>query len=267
MIEEYVGNLQKFLKNRHPETLLILGSGLGRLADDILDKQVVSYQDLGFPASTVSGHAGNLIIGRLGSKEVACMQGRFHLYEGYKPELIKEVIAAFAAVGIKELIVTNAAGSLRADMPTGSLMLIKDHINLSGKNPLIGPNDERFGPRFPDMSNAYDKVLSSRLLNIAAEQGIKIYEGTYLMVLGPTFETPAEVRAFGILGADAVGMSTVPEVIAAVYVGMKVLGVSVITNLGTGLQQKTQSHAETLAQADGAAVKLARLLKMYMEEK
>lgn len=267
MIEEYVGNLRKFLKNRHPEILLILGSGLGRLADEILDKQVVSYQDLGFPISTVSGHAGNLIIGRLGSKEVACMQGRFHLYEGYKPELIKEVIAAFAAVGIKELIVTNAAGSLRADMPAGSLMLIKDHINFSGQNPLIGPNDERFGPRFPDMSNAYNKEQSACLLDIAAEQGIKMYEGTYLMVSGPTFETPAEVRAFGILGADAVGMSTVSEVIAAVYAGMKVLGVSVITNLGAGLQQKTQSHAETLAQADGAAVKLSRLLKMYMEEK
>ena len=170
-------------------------------------------------------------------------------------------------LGIKDILATNAAGSANPDFKPGDVVVIEDHLNLFCSNTLTGGHNPEFGPRFPDMSNAYDKVLSSRLLNIAAEQGIKIYEGTYLMVLGPTFETPAEVRAFGILGADAVGMSTVPEVIAAVYVGMKVLGVSVITNLGTGLQQKTQSHAETLAQADGAAVKLARLLKMYMEEK
>lgn len=267
MMTEYVENLRRCLAEKKPETLLILGSGLGSLADSLQNKTEISYSELGFPVSTVAGHAGKLAVGDIAGKTVACMQGRFHLYEGYDPNLIKNVIAAFAAVGIKKLIVTNAAGSLRADMPAGSLMLITDHINFSGRNPLAGPNDDKVGPRFPDMSEAYNKAEISKIKAIAEQKNIKLYEGVYLMVLGPNFETPAEVKAFGILGADAVGMSTVPEVIAAVYAGMKVIGLSVITNLGTGLQSKVQSHAETLAQADEASKKLADLLHFYMGEK
>ena len=266
MIETFKENLLRELNGRKPETLLILGSGLGSLADEIENKLIIKYETIGFPKSGVSGHAGQLVVGKLGKQEVVCMQGRFHLYEGYNPELIKNVMCAFKAVGVKNLVVTNAAGSLNVDMPAGSLMLIEDHINFSSKNPLLGANNEKYGPRFIDLSNTYDKYLRSKIKDIADKLNIKLFEGVYLMVLGPNFETAAEIRAFKILGADAVGMSTVPEVLAAVYSGMKVLGVSVITNLGTGLKTSVQSHAETLEQAQKATQKLADLLKAYMEE-
>jgi len=249
-----------------PETLLILGSGLGMLADEITNKIVIEYEKIGFPKSSVLGHAGQLVVGTLGNKEVVCMQGRFHLYEGHNPELIKNVMCAFKAIGVQNLIVTNAAGSLNTDMPAGSLMLISDHINFSGKNPLVGANDEKYGPRFVDLSNVYDISLRNKIKSIADKHNIKLFEGVYLMVLGPNFETAAEIKAFKILGADAVGMSTVPEVLSAVYSGMKVLGVSVITNLGTGLKTSVQSHTETLREAQKATQKLATLLKIYMEE-
>lgn len=266
MIDTYVQNLKKELGNKKPDTLLILGSGLGSLADEIKNKVIIEYEKVGFPKSSVSGHAGQLVVGTLGKTEVVCMQGRFHLYEGHHPELIKNVMCAFKAIGVKKLIVTNAAGSLNADMPAGSLMLISDHINFSGKNPLLGANDEKYGPRFVDLSNAYDVDLRNKIKKIAEQSDLKLYEGVYLMVLGPNFETAAEIRAFKTLGADAVGMSTVPEVLSAIYTGMKVLGVSVITNLGTGLKTSAQSHTETLEQAQKATQKLAQLLKEYMEK-
>ena len=266
MIETYKENLLRELNGKNPDTLLILGSGLGTLADEIENKIVIEYEKVGFPKSSVSGHAGQLVVGTLGKTEVVCMQGRFHLYEGHNPELIKNVICAFKAIGVKNLVVTNAAGSLNVDMPAGSLMLINDHINFSGKNPLLGANDEKYGPRFVDLSNTYDLDLRNKLKNMAEKLNIKLFEGVYLMVLGPNFETAAEIRAFKVLGADAVGMSTVPEVMSAVYAGMKVLGVSVITNLGTGLKTTVQSHAETLQEAQKATQKLATLLKAYMEE-
>lgn len=265
MIETYKANLLRELKGKKPETLLILGSGLGTLADEIKNKIIIGYDSVGFPKSTVSGHAGQLVVGTLGNTEVVCMQGRFHLYEGHNPELIKNVICAFKAIGVKNLIVTNAAGSLNTDMPAGSLMLINDHINFSSKNPLWGANDEKYGPRFVDLSNTYDKDLRDKVKRIANSLNIELFEGVYLMVLGPNFETAAEIRAFKVLGADAVGMSTVPEVLAAVYSGMKVLGVSVITNLGTGLKTSVQSHTETLEQAQKATQKLANLLRKYLE--
>ena len=266
MIQKYTENLKKYLGNRKPEILLILGSGLGSMADEIDDKLVIEYENIGFPKSGVSGHAGRLIVGKMGNYEVVCMQGRFHLYEGHNPELIKNVICAFKQVGVKKLIVTNAAGSLDVNMPAGSLMLINDHINFSGKNPLLGANDDKYGPRFVDLSEAYDINLQNKLKEIANKKGIELFEGVYLMVLGPNFETAAEIRAFKVLGANAVGMSTVPEVMSAVYAGMKVLGVSVITNLGTGLKTSAQSHTETLEQAQKATQKLAVLLKSYMEK-
>ncbi len=266
MIDTFKNNLLSELKGKKPETLLILGSGLGSLADEIENKLVIEYEKVGFPKSSVSGHAGQLVVGTLGKQEVVCMQGRFHLYEGHHPELIKNVMCAFKAIGVKNLIVTNAAGSLNANMPAGSLMLINDHINFSGKNPLLGANDEKYGPRFVDLSNTYDIDLRKKIQNIADKINVELFEGVYLMVLGPNFETAAEIRAFKVLGADAVGMSTVPEVMAAVYSGMKVLGVSVITNLGTGLKISSQSHSETLQEAQKATQKLADLLKAYMEE-
>ncbi len=249
-----------------PETALILGSGLGSLADKIETKAIIPYAEInGFPQSTVSGHKGQFIAGLLQNKKVLCMQGRLHLYEGHAPQNISQIIKTFKLLGINTLIVTNAAGSLRPNLAAGSLMLITDHINLSFNNPLIGPNDEAFGPRFPDMSNAYNKDLQNLARQTAQQQNINLNEGVYLMVSGPNFETAAEVKAFGILGADAVGMSTVPEVISAVHCGIRVLGFSVITNLGTGLQAQSQSHAETLAQADAAAGNLAQLINCMIE--
>lgn len=258
--------IRQKLQSLQPQTLIILGSGLGSLGSAISNAIHIPYKDIpGFPQTTVSGHNGELICGNLEGREVICMQGRFHLYEGHNPSVIKEVICAFGQLGISELIVTNASGSLRPEMDAGSLMLIKDHINFSGYNPLSGPNDDKVGPRFPDLSNAYDLDTRDRIKQLAQAENIKLYEGVYLMVAGPNFETAAEIRAFQILGADAVGMSTVPEVIAAIYAGMRVLGISVITNLGTGLKSTPQSHAETLAQGEKAAHSLTRLIKSYLK--
>ncbi|MDR1026605.1 MAG: purine-nucleoside phosphorylase [Lactobacillus sp.] len=267
MIDKIAKQIKSKLKSFKPETLIILGSGLGSLADDIKNPITIPYSKIeGFPQSTVSGHKGNLIIGSLEGKDVICMQGRFHLYEGYPPQIINTVFKAFKLIGIKNLVVTNAAGSLSKKMPAGSIMLISDHINFSGQNPLIGPNDDKFGPRFPDVSDAYHTAFRSKAKEIAKAKKIKLHEGTYLMVIGPNFETAAEIKAFQILGANAVGMSTVPEVLCAVYCGMKVLGFSVITNLGTGLQTSSQSHSETLAEGQKAAQKLTLLVKSFVKE-
>ena len=267
MIQHIAAQIQSRLQQRTPEIAIILGSGLGSLGDQISSPITIPYTEIdGFPRSTVAGHKGCLISGELSGKQVLCMQGRIHLYEGHSPQSISTIIRSFALLGIKQLIVTNAAGSLRPDMPSGSLMLIKDHINLNLPNPLIGPNDDRFGPRFPDMSNAYNSTLRTKLKTIASSLNIKLFEGVYIMVMGPCFDTAAEVNAFRILGADAVGMSTIPEVISAVHCGIKVLGISVITNLGTGLRRGAQSHQETLAEADKASLNLQTLIKQYLQE-
>lgn len=251
----------------HPEVAIILGSGLGNFGEEINDKIIIPYSEIeGFPTSTVSGHQGRLIIGHLDGKDVLCMQGRIHLYEGHQPQAINTIIKAFKLIGIEHLIVTNAAGSLHQEMPAGSLMLIKDHINLNIPSPLVGPNDEQSGPRFPDMSDAYSLQIREHIKNISTKLNLKLFEGVYIMALGPCFETPAEIRAFQVLGADAVGMSTVPEVISAIHSGMKVLGLSVITNLGTGLSNKPQSHTETLEQANKASENLTKLIRTYLQE-
>lgn len=266
-ITSTAGQIRARLGGRHPRLAIILGSGLGALADRIENAVIIPYREIdGFPQSTVSGHKGALICGMLAGKEVLCLQGRFHLYEGHHPSVINRVIKILAALGITGLIVTNAAGSCRPDMGAGSLMLINDHINFSGSNPLTGPNDEALGPRFPDMSDAYTADWRSRIHRLANRNGLTLFDGTYLMVAGPNFETAAEIRAFQTLGADAVGMSTVPEVICAVHSGMKVLGLSVITNLGTGLKSGVQSHAETLAQAEKASADLIRLVTDFVKE-
>ncbi len=267
MIEQLATQIKNRLNGLRPETAIILGSGLGALGDEITDSVIIPYTEIeGFPASTVAGHKGRLICGKLEGKEILCMQGRLHLYEGHRPQSINDIITAFRLLGINRLIVTNAAGSLHKDMPAGSLMLIKDHINLNLPNPLTGPDDERFGPRFPDMSDAYCAAERTHVKKLAEKLNIKLFEGVYIMAFGPCFDTAAEIRAFQILGADAVGMSTIPEVICAVHCGMKVLGISVITNLGTGLRDGVQSHTETLAEADKAGQNLRQLIKAYLRE-
>ncbi len=258
---------KRLLADKRPQTAVILGSGLGSVADAVEDPLTIDYAAIeGFPRTTVAGHSGKMIVGRLGQSEVLCLQGRFHLYEGHRPQVIAEVVNALKAVGVNRLIVTNAAGSLNPEFTPGSLMLIKDHINFSGQNPLVGANDESTGPRFPDMSNAYDRDIRRQAKELAAELGINLPEGVYLMVLGPNFETAAEIRAFRTLGADAVGMSTVPEVIAAVHAGIKVLAVSAVTNFGTGLQETPLSHEETIAGAARASSALTALITNYIKE-
>lgn len=266
MIETYVQNIQKALNGFDPDTLIILGSGLNVVADKVRDKIIVPYTQIGFPKITVEGHKGELIAGYLSKRKVLCMNGRYHLYEGHPAPLVKDMMSAYQKIGIKEVIATNAAGSLRKDMPAGSLMMITDHVNFSGQNPLIGVNNDKEGPRFPDMSNAYDPDLQEKMRQTAKENKIKLFEGTYFFVVGPNFETRAEIKAFRTLGADAVGMSTVPEVITAVYFGMKVLGISVITNQSADIQNSPLSHEETLMEANMAAVDLQGLILKYMEK-
>ena len=268
MSNKTVDYIRKHISPFQPQTLIILGSGLGNLGEKLQEPISLNYQDIpDFPHSTVQGHGGRLICGRLGEREVLCMQGRFHLYEGHKPQTIHQLFAWFQELGIQELIVTNAAGSLNPDIAPGSLMLIKDHINLSGQNPLIGANDDKIGPRFPALNNAYDEEIRTRVKLLAKKHNIALSEGVYMMVLGPNFETPAEIRAFRILGADAVGMSTVPEVISAIHVGMKVLGISVITNYGAGMSAEQPSHEETLAQGQKASDELTKLISSYLSIK
>lgn len=267
MINKIATQIKNKIGNKQPKIAIILGSGLGSIGDEITEKIIINYSQIdGFPQSTVSGHAGRLIVGNLMGKEVLCMQGRVHLYEGHKSQDINTIIKAFKSIGIQQLIVTNAAGSLDLDMPAGSIMLISDHINFSGQNPLVGANDDTLGPRFLDVSNAYDKEIRNKIKTLAQKENIKLFEGTYLMVMGPNFETSAEIRAFKILGANAVGMSTVPEVLSALHSDMKVLGFSAITNLGTGLQTQSQSHTETLSQANQSSKNMIQLIKLYLKE-
>lgn len=267
MIEEIAQQIKSKLGSFKPEIAVILGSGLGSLGDVIENKIIIPYSEIkGFPQIHIQGHKGQLIVGKLNGKDVLCMQGRIHLYEGHAPQTINTVIKAFRQIGIKHLIVTNAAGSLRTNLTPGSIMLIKDHINFSGQNPLIGPNDDKYGPRFPDMSDTYNHELRELASKIATHLNIPLQEGTYFMVSGPNFETAAEIKAFATLGADAVGMSTVPEVICAVHSGMKVLGFSVITNFGTGLKSGVQSHEETLREGEKAAQNLTKLVTSIIGE-
>jgi purine nucleoside phosphorylase I, inosine and guanosine-specific len=218
------------LAGRQPEIGIVLGSGLGKLAEQIEHPLVIPYKDIpGFPVSTAIGHKGNFIVGTLGGKTVIAMQGRIHYYEGYGMELVVLPIRAMMTVGIKKLFVSNAAGGVSFKLHVGDLMVIKDHINLL-PNPLIGPNMDHLGPRFPDMTRPYDPSLIALAKAIAAEQGIDLKEGVYVGGTGPSYETPAEYKYFRLIGGDAVGMSTVPEVIAARHAGVPVFGISVITN-------------------------------------
>ncbi|UVI32330.1 purine-nucleoside phosphorylase [Paenibacillus spongiae] len=230
-----------------PEIGLIMGSGLGILGDYIENPVTIPYQDIPhFPISTVEGHAGELMIGLLSGRPVVLMRGRFHMYEGYGPELTSFPVRVMKAIGVKTLVVTNAAGGINTGYEPGDLMLISDHINLTSRNPLIGPNDDELGPRFPDMSEAYSRRLRGIARQTAEKQGFSLREGVYIGVLGPSYETPAEIRMMRTMGADAVGMSTVAEVIAARHSGLEVLGISCISNMASGILDQPLSHAEVM---------------------
>jgi xanthosine phosphorylase len=249
-----------------PRAALILGSGLGVLAEQMLDAVSISYADLpGFPISTVHGHAGELVLGTLAGVPVVCMKGRGHFYEGYGASVMTSAVRTFKLIGCDMLFVTNAAGSLRPEVDAGSVVVLTDHINLLPGSPMSGPNDERFGPRFFSMANAYDAELRSMIKETAAAKGITLNEGVYLACPGPNFETAAEIRAFKTLGADVVGMSVVPEVIAARHCGLKVAGVSAVTNLAEGLTPFPLSHEQTLKYAAIAAKDLVTLIHSFIE--
>ena len=248
-----------------PAVGVILGSGLGAFADRLVEATVVPYAEIpGFPTASVPGHAGRLVIGRLGGAAIAAMQGRVHAYEGYAAAEVAFPARVLCRLGIRALVVTNAAGGIRADLAPGDLMRITDHLNLSGTNPLVGPNEERLGPRFPDMSRAYDPALGARLDALAAARGLDWKTGVYACLSGPSYETPAEIRMLRILGADAVGMSTVPEVIAAAHMGVKVVGISCITNFAAGIGDKPLSHEEVAAVADQARERFGGLLAEFL---
>ncbi|HEY7077079.1 MAG TPA: purine-nucleoside phosphorylase [Solirubrobacteraceae bacterium] len=250
-----------------PRLGIVLGSGLGGLADALHEPASVPYADLpGFPAPGVAGHSGRVVLGTLAGLPVACLQGRRHVYEGGDPGAMRAPVRALRQAGATALLVTNAAGSLRADVGPGRLMAIADHINLLGVNPLCGPNDEAVGPRFPSLRDAYDPELRARLHAAAQRLEVDLAEGVYLATAGPSFETPAEIRAFRTLGADAVGMSTVPEVILARHCGLEVAAVSAITNLAEGMGGEELSHEQTLRYAAVAAQDLARLIAAFCEE-
>jgi len=240
----------KFLEKAteyRPKIAIVLGSGLGNLVDFIEEKVEIEYTEIpNFPVSTVAGHDGKLVFGKIGGVEVVAMKGRFHFYEGYEMKEVTYPMYVMKQFGIEKLIVSNAAGGSNETFEPGTLMLITDHINAFGTNPLIGHNDERFGPRFPDMTEVYKLYLRELAKEVAEEEGISYREGVYLGNTGPTYETGAEVRAFTRMGADAVGMSTVPETTVANYLGIDVIGISCITNMATGIAKKAHSHEDVV---------------------
>ncbi|MFT4058610.1 MAG: purine-nucleoside phosphorylase [Legionella sp.] len=258
--------IKKLHPSFNPAVGIVLGSGLGQFADELQDSVHISYENLpGFPKVTVQGHGGNLILGYLNNIGVVCLQGRAHTYEGLENyETVKTYVRTLKLLGCTQFIATNASGSLREDIGPGELMLISDHINLQPSNPLIGPNDDEFGPRFYPIDNAYNKTMRQRLLHIADKNAIKLTEGIYISVLGPHYETAAEIKAFKIWGADAVGMSTVPEVLVANHCGLQVAVIAMITNYATGLTKTAHSHDSVVTTAENAAQKLNRILKEYI---
>ncbi|EZH67674.1 purine nucleoside phosphorylase [Bacillaceae bacterium JMAK1] len=250
-----------------PEIALILGSGLGELGNKIEADVILPYDEMkGFKTSTVAGHAGRFVIGTLAGKSVIAMQGRFHYYEGYGMEDVVLPVRVMAALGIKSLIVSNAAGGVNTSFNPGDLMLIEDHINFMHNHPLIGPNDETVGPRFPDLSEAYDQELQTLADSVADAQQLTLRKGVYAAVTGPTYETPAEVRMFRTLGADAVGMSTVPEVIVARHQNIKVLGISCISNAAAGILDQPLSHEEVIETTEDVKDKFMKLVTAIIEK-
>lgn len=246
---------------------IILGSGLGALADEVKDGVSIAYKDIPhFPVSTVPGHAGRLVIGNLHGRKVVCMQGRFHYYEGYGMDQVVFPVQVMYSLGVRNLLLTNAAGCVNTEWKPGDLMLISDHIKLIQDNPLRGRNDESLGPRFFDMSRAYDIKLRKLARRCAQELGIDIREGVYQLFTGPSFETPAEIRMARLMGADAVGMSTVPEAIAASHLGMKTLGISCLTNMASGILDQPLNHEEVLETGEKVRTSFTALVRSIVEK-
>lgn len=249
-LQEQIRSAAAYILSRvsyRPAVGMVLGSGLGDFADTLEDAVRIPYADIpNFPVPTAPGHVGALVFGRKQGREVVVLQGRIHFYEGISQQQITLPIRVLAAIGVKKLVLTNAAGGVNANFEPGTLMIISDHINYSGANPLIGPNLDSFGPRFPDVTDLYTASLRRAVKKAAADTGIKLQEGVYMMFSGPNYETPAEVRMARIVGADAVGMSTVPEALVAGHCGMEVLGISCITNIAAGLSDQKLDHSEVL---------------------
>jgi len=253
-----------------PKVAVVLGSGLGAFADELTDRTAIPYAAIpGWPSSTAAGHAGKLVLGRLGAMDVAVMAGRVHLYEGYTPAQVTFGVRVLGTLGVRSMVFTNAAGGINLGLERGGLLLISDHINLQGANPLVGPNDDALGPRFPDMSEAYSQPLRTLAHEVGSELGIRLDEGVYGAVVGPSYETPAEIRYLRTIGADVVGMSTVLEVIAANHMGMRALGISCVTNMAAGILPQKIHHAEVLEAGEmvrGTLVKLLKTLLPRIEE-
>ncbi len=253
-----------------PAIGVVLGSGLGAFADSLVHSVRISYKQLpGMPESTAAGHEGELVIGTLGANgagtvDVAVMSGRFHLYEGYSPKQVVSGMRLFRELGVRLVVITNAAGGINPEYARGALVLISDHINLQGANPLVGPNDSELGLRFPDMTEAYSSRLRALALETAEELGIRLHQGVYAAVLGPSYETRAEIRYLKTIGADLVGMSTVPEVIAANHMGMEVLGISCVTNLAAGISAEKLNHGDVLETGRRVSGTLLKLLTVLL---
>ncbi|QEH40991.1 purine-nucleoside phosphorylase [Chitinophaga sp. XS-30] len=265
-INEATAYIQQFVKAQ-PQAGIILGSGLGNLADGITDKTEISYNDIPhFPPATVEGHSGRLILGKLAGRPVVAMAGRFHYYEGLSMQQVTFPVRVMKALGIHTLLISNAAGGMNSQFRVGDLMIITDHINLQPEHPLRGKNIEALGPRFPDMSEPYAKTLIASAKSIAAAKNIPLHTGVYVGVQGPTFETRAEYKFMHIIGGDAVGMSTVPEVIVAVHSGLKVFAMSVITDLGIREEENVITHEEVLAAANAAAPHLTYIFSELVRQ-
>lgn len=260
-VQEAAAYIKEKLGGRAPEIAITLGSGLGNLADHLVDAVQIPYGEIPhFPVSTVAGHKGQFVVGKLEGREVLCMQGRFHYYEGYDLKQVTLPVRVMKLLGISTLIVTNAAGGINTGFRPGNLMLIEDHLNLTGENPLIGENLEAFGDRFFDMTVAYDAGYRALAEQLAAELNIPLQKGVYAWLTGPNYETPAEIRYLRAIGADAVGMSTVPEVLVARHSGLRVCGISCITNLAAGMGDGLLSHEEVKETADRVKVDFIRLV-------
>jgi purine-nucleoside phosphorylase len=248
-----------------PKIALVLGSGLGAFADELAGAARIPYQKIpGFPRSTAVGHAGQLVIGKVGGIEAAVMQGRVHFYEGYTAKEVVFPMRVLGRLGIRAAILTNAAGGIDLGYKQGALVVIRDHINLQGANPLIGPNDDRFGPRFPDMTQAYWKQYREIALAEAKRLGIEVHEGVYAALSGPSYETPAEIRYLRTIGADLVGMSTVPETIVARHMGIRVLGISCVTNMAAGILDQPINHAEVMETGERVKTQFIALLRAVL---
>lgn len=264
LVSESVNYINHNIKIK-PTIGVILGSGLGNLVDSLEEKHDIPYHQIPhFPVSEVAGHAGKLVFGKIGNQEVMMMQGRFHYYEGFSMKEVTYPLFCMKLMGIKHVIVTNACGAINPEFKPGDIMIIDDFINSVGQNPLIGVNDDRFGPRFPDMSQPYHPELKKRAIKIADELGIKFKRGVYTFFQGPYYETAAEIKMYGMLGSDAIGMSTVPETIVANYLGLKIIGFACITNMATGIRKEKHSHQEVLEIANQVSTTLTKWVKQLI---